>query len=487
MTQHPVEQIEPTSLWQAFYRLTQIPRPSGHEEQVCSWLVSWAKEHGFEAKQDSVGNVYIDVPATKGRESAPRIILQGHVDIVGEQENGRNHHFETDPLDVSVEGDKVTARGTTLGADNGIGVAAALAAASDETVTHGPMTLLFTIDEERGLKGAAGINPEWLDATYLLNLDSEDEAVIFVGCAGGADTVLGLPIEKEPASSDASVAELSVSGLKGGHSGLEIHLGRGNAIKLLTRVLRKLAAEDVLALESISGGTRRNAIPRDARARVQIPNAKKDRAEQIRSEMEALFKEELATKDADVTVTLDWLDVEPGQVWTKDRLHRAIELLTALPHGLLGMSTDLPGVVETSTNLATVEESGDSLKIGCSSRSSVGSILAEVQESVAAIGRMAQCSVTVEDGYPGWKPNMQSHLLEVAKTTMTEVFARPVEVTAIHAGLECGLLSERLPKVEMISFGPDIEGAHTPQEAVSIPSTRRFWNAFKALLAQLAQ
>ena len=486
MTQHPVEQLEPKSLWQAFYRLTQIPRPSGHEEKVCAWLMDWAKEHGFSAKQDSVGNVYIDVPASKGKESAPRIILQGHVDIVGEQETDRNHNFETDPLDVSVDGDKVTARGTTLGADNGIGVAAGLAAATDESVVHGPMTLLFTIDEERGLKGAAGINPEWLDAAYLLNLDSEDEAVIFVGCAGGADTVLGLPIKKGQALADAATAELSLSSLKGGHSGLEIHLGRGNAIKLLTRVLRKLAAEDAVALESLSGGTRRNAIPRDAVARIQVPNAKKDLAEKIASEMQDLFREELATKDADVTVSLNWTNAAPGQAWTQETLGQCLNLLTALPHGVLGMSMELPGVVETSTNLATVEEQDGTLKVGCSSRSSVGTILEEVQASVAAIGKLADCSITVEDGYPGWKPNMQAKLLEVARTTMSEVFGKPVEVTAIHAGLECGLLSERLPKVEMISFGPDIEGAHTPEEAVSIPSTKRFWDAFKALLAKLS-
>ncbi len=486
MTQHPVEQLEPKSLWQAFYRLTQIPRPSGHEEKVCKWLMDWAAEHNFEAKQDSVGNVYIDVPATPGHESAPRIILQGHVDIVGEQEADRNHDFVNEPLDIMIEGDKVTARGTTLGADNGIGVAAGLAAAEDDSVVHGPMTLLFTIDEERGLKGAASIKPEWLEATYLLNLDSEDEAVIFVGCAGGADTVLGLPLDKSDPKPQTAAARLSVSGLRGGHSGLEIHLGRGNAIKLLTRVLRELKAEAGLAVEKIEGGTRRNAIPRDAIATIQIPADKKDAAEQVAARMQSLFREELANKDPEVTVTLAWQESAGGKVWSEATLTKALDLLTALPHGVLGMSVDLPGVVETSTNLATVTEEDGKLQLGCSSRSSVGSILAELQETVGAIGRLSGCSLKVEDGYPGWKPNMESKLLEVARTTMAEVFGKPVEVTAIHAGLECGLLSERLPKVEMISFGPDIEGAHTPQEAVSVPSTKRFWDAFKALLERLA-
>ncbi len=488
MSENPLAGLTPRSLWENFFALTQIPRPSGSEERVCGWLVDWARNHGFDAERDETGNVYVRVPATAGREQAPTVILQGHVDMVGEKDAGVEHDFERDPIRVEVDGDRVRARGTTLGADNGIGVAAALAAATDPEVAHGPLELLFTVDEERGLNGAQGVRPEALKGGYLLNLDSEDEAVIFVGCAGGLDTVIRLPVALASVPEGVAHGSLQVSGLKGGHSGLEIHLGRGNAIKVLARALRRLRDRvDGFGLERLEGGTRRNAIPRDARADFYVPEAARAQVEELVARFQEEMRTELASKDPDVTVEVVWRagGGESGLV-TRD-LDRMLDLLTALPHGVLGMSPEIEGVVETSSNLATAAWEDGVLVVGCSSRSFVGSILQEVHEGIAAAGRLAGAEATAEGGYPAWTPRMDSRLLAISRRVMEESFGRPVKVTAIHAGLECGILSERLPGVEMISFGPDIRGAHTPEEYVSISSVQRFWIALRALLSELSK
>ena len=487
MSENPLKSLSPRSLWEAFYELTQIPRPSGHEERVCEWLVTWAKEHGFDVHRDEVGNVYVKVPASPGREGAPTVILQGHVDMVGEKDAGVEHDFEKDPIRVVVEGDKVTAQGTTLGADNGIGVAAALAAAVDPEVVHGPLELLFTIDEERGLKGAQGVQPDLLTGKKLLNLDSEDEAVIFVGCAGGLDTVVRLPVAEESPGGNLAYGTLKVTGLKGGHSGLEIHMGRGNAIKILARTLRHLMERvQGLGIERMEGGTRRNAIPRDAAADFFVPDAARGEVEEIVSHVHREVAEELATKDPDVRIDVVWRADGSGRAWKAEDARRAVDLIYALPHGVLGMSVEVPGVVETSSNLATVEVQDGRLVLGCSSRSFVGTILEEVHQSIAAASRLAGAEYAAEGGYPAWRPDMGSELLKVAREVLEESFGKPVEVTAIHAGLECGILSEKLPGVEMISFGPNIRGAHTPEEYVSVSSVQRFWQALRALLDRLS-
>ncbi|MCD6497365.1 MAG: aminoacyl-histidine dipeptidase [Deltaproteobacteria bacterium] len=483
---NPLSGLKPESLWDAFYHLTQIPRPSGHEQAVCAWLMEWAGKHGFEAKQDEVGNVVVKVPASPGHEGAPTVILQGHVDMVPEKEASCPHDFEKDPIDVMIDGNWVTAKDTTLGADNGIGVAAGMAAAVDPSVTHGPLELVFTIDEERGLVGASSLHGDWVTGKYLLNLDSEDEAMIFVGCAGGVDTVLKVPVTTTQVQASWKAAKLHVSGLQGGHSGLEINLGHGNAIKLATRVLRALSAKTSMDIESLTGGSRRNAIPRDATCLLWMRPEDQATAETIVAEQQAEFAHEFVTKDPDVKVSLEWEDRPSKTRWTDDVTTRVIDVLSALPHGVLGMSRDLEGIVETSTNLATVTLEDAKLAIGCSSRSSVDSILADVRQGIVAIGHLAGVEIVEEDGYPGWTPDMSSHLLAVARETLSETYGKPVVVTAIHAGLECGLLSERLPGVQMISFGPDIKGAHTPQEAVSIPSALKFWDGLKSLLAALA-
>ncbi len=479
-------ELEPKSLWSVFASMAEVPRPSKHEERILAWARRIADDHRWKVISDAVGNLVIRVPATAGREQAPTVILQGHLDMVCEKNNDVDHDFMNDPIRPRIDGEWVYATGTTLGADNGIGVAAAIAAASDPTVEHGPLELLLTIDEETGLTGAMGLDATLLEGRILLNMDSEEDGKLFVGCAGGADCHLYVDPQRQDPSPGAEPVRLSVRGLRGGHSGMDIHENRGNALRLLQRVLLAAIQSGIaIEMKSLEGGSKHNAIPREASAEVHLPAGTRDKFQGVVDRMFEAFRTELLGVDEGLKIDVDGA-VAPGKALSTSETSRVLNLLAALPHGVLGMSSDVPGLVETSSNLAAVEAVGSKLRIITSSRSSVNSLIAATLDSIRAAGELAGASVEMHDGYPGWKPNMDSPVLAATKRVFAHLWGGEPEVTAIHAGLECGLLGERVPGIDMISFGPQIEGAHSPEERVHIASVGRFWNALQGVLDELA-
>ena len=474
--------LEPRALWKHFEDLTRIPRPSGKEAAAVAYVREIAGAHGFPVDVDAVGNIVMRVPASPGKEHAPVVALQGHLDMVCEKNKNVSFDFDKDAIVPEIRGEWVHARGTTLGADNGIGVAAALAAATEPGVVRPPLELLFTVDEETGLTGAQGLEGKLLRARTLLNLDSEEDGTIFVGCAGGEDTIIDLAVSWTAPTAREGI-RLEVSGLKGGHSGLNIVENRGNALKLAARIL-DAAVEAGVALElaSISGGSKHNAIPREAEATLAG-----DRAglAAIAGGSLAAFRTELAGIDDGLEVSVTEAPV-PARVLTGADRDRLLRLLVALPHGVLAMSRDIPGLVETSSNLAVVAVRGDAVHVATSSRSSIASSLAGVLDGIRAQARLAGASFERRDGYPGWQPNLESKTLAVVRSVYEKRWGKEPHVTAIHAGLECGLLGERVPGLDMVSFGPQIEGAHSPDERVHVPSVERFWGALGEVLDRLS-
>jgi len=481
-------QLEPRSVWGQFANIARIPRPSKHEHQVSAYVRAEATRLGLVVHADRVGNLVVDVPATPGREHAPVVILQGHLDMVGEKNKEVDHDFLKDPIRPRLGGEWVTATGTTLGADNGIGVAAALAVAADREVEHGPLQLLFTIDEETGLTGAKELDASLLRGKTLLNLDSEEDAVLFVGCAGGKDSHLSLAPRREVPPGGLSPFLLEVGGLRGGHSGLNIVENRGNALKLAARILDAARTQGIpFRLTSVLGGSKHNAIPREAEARLYADPATRSALEGVVACMSEAFRGELEGIDEGLQTRVGPCSGAPGArvLSTEDR-DRLLDLLLALPHGVLAMSPAIPGLVETSNNLAVVREEGERILIVTSSRSSVMPTLDAVAGSVGAAGRLAGANVEIHDGYPGWKPNVGSPVLAVVREVYRRQWGQEPKVTAIHAGLECGLLGQKVPGLDMISFGPQIEGAHSPDERVHVPSVQRFWKALCAVLVALS-
>jgi dipeptidase D len=478
--------LSPRSVWGHFAALAAIPRPSGHEERAVAFVTAVGQSIGVEPTRDARGNLVLRVPATPGREGAKPVILQTHLDMVCEKNRDVVHDFDRDPIRPRLDGSWVTATGTTLGADNGIGVAAALAAATDPEVKHGPLELLFTLDEETGLTGAKELDPQLLSGRMLLNLDSEEDGVIFVGCAGGEDTLIDVKPAYRSAAFRDSALRLEVSGLRGGHSGLNIVENRGNALKLVARVLSALIEEGVsFDLASITGGSKHNAIPREAEAIVvPDPNAKA-KLDAITAKALAAFRVELAKIDEGLMIS--WSPApDPARVLAIADRDRLVQLLLALPHGVLAMSPDIPGLVETSSNLAVVKEEDGKIRVVTSSRSSVAPSLAYVLAQVRSVAALAGAKVTLKDGYPGWKPDLDSKALAVVRQVYREKWEKEPHVTAIHAGLECGLLGEKIPGLDMVSFGPQIEGAHSPDERVNVESVGRFWGALKTVLDRLS-
>lgn len=475
---------EPKLLFKRFEELVAIPRGSKHEEAAREYIIDWAREHGFDCRTDAVGNVAVAVPASKGHESAPTVVLQGHLDIVWEKHSHVELDFYKDPIPAYVDGDLIRTKGTTLGADNGIGVAAAMAVAEDQTAVHGPLELLFTIDEETGMTGAFELDPGILKGRIMLNLDSEDEGTIFVGCAGGGDSTLTLPITRTPAADGLIPKKVVVSGLLGGHSGLDIAKAKGNAIKVLARALAAAGAfEGKLKIACFEGGSKRNAIPREAVACVWIKKDCGDKLEAAIGDFNKEIAKELGLSDPGVKIVVENCDCTEAPI---DQGETLLRLLLALPHGPLVMSQDIPGLVDTSTNLAIVTISDNEAKILCNSRSLVASAMESVRQSMKAAVELAGGTAELTGAYPGWRPNMNSKILATAKEVWKKRTGKDPLVTAIHAGLECGVLGERLPGMDTISVGPDIRGAHSPDEQVSISSTARFYDYLKAILAHVA-
>ena len=480
-----VSDLEPKSLWRHFDQILTIPRGSKEEDRIRAYVVAQAEEVGLPFQVDGTGNVVVSKPATAGNEDRPVTILQSHLDMVNEKNSDVDHDFDKDPIQPREDGEYLTASGTTLGSDNGIGVAAMLAIMEADDLTHGPLELLFTIDEETGLTGAANLDPEMLRGRRLINLDSEEEGSLCVGCAGGADSEISLPISKRSAPEGSVALKVELKGLKGGHSGIDIHLQRGNATQLLTRALWAVGQDTPFNLASLAGGNKHNAVPREAAAVVVLDAQSRAAFEEaVTGRLEAIC-EEFRPAEPGTQFLISQVDV-PDEVWDHDSTGKVMALVVALPHGVISMSYDIPGLVETSTNLATVTAQNGAVAIGLSSRSSVASALEALRQRIRSAASLAGASVEEGDGYPGWKPDLQSELLQVVRHVHEREIGTDPKIEAIHAGLECGLIGEMIPGMDMISFGPQIEFPHSPDERVKIASVDRFYNLLAATLEDLA-
>jgi dipeptidase D len=480
-----IPKMAPELLWQRFYEMTQIPRPSKKEERITEHFENLFKQHGIAYKKDKTGNLVARVPGTRGYTKAPITVLQGHSDMVCEKNRDTVFDFDKDAIRLVQDGDWITADGTTLGADNGIGVAAALAIMTDKTAVHGPLEILITVDEETGLTGAKQISNTFLRGKYLLNLDSEEEGMFYVGCAGGVDTVGTLKPSFEAAPEGYAAFHLRIGGLKGGHSGGDIHLGRGNAIQLLARALDRLQTLKI-RLAQVEGGSKRNAIPREAEALVLVPAAHTEKARQTLEALQQALHNEFKVQDGGVQVQLVPAQA-PAQVYTAAFAQKLLRTLLALPHGVVRMSAAIADLVETSTNLATVVADHQQVRIGTSQRSSVDSAKNAIAAQVAALFRLAGARVAQSDGYPGWQPDMEAPLLRICTEVAEKQYGQKPDIKAIHAGLECGLLGGKYPDMQMISFGPTITGAHSPDERVHVPSVAAFYQLLKDILKAIAE
>ena len=478
-----VSELEPRALWGHFDHILTVPRPSKGEEAMRQYVLGLAEARGYEVRHDDAGNLVVAVPGSPGHEGAPIVVLQSHLDMVQQNNSDVAFDWTSDPIRPERDGDYLTADGTTLGSDNGIGVAAMLALLGADGLTHGPLELLFTIDEESGLTGAAQLSPDLLHGERLLNLDTEEEGALYVGCAGGGDSMLRLPVDEGPAPAGHTALAVAVTGLKGGHSGVDVHLQRGNAVKLLVRTLLEVMEGEVpFPLARLEGGSAHNAIPREAWATILVPAGE---AAEARAAMEAAFATaaaEIRAADPGATLAIEET-AAPERTWDGAT---ALRLLDALPHGVLAMSYDIPDLVETSTNLATVERVNDRLEILLSSRSSVASSIEAVRRRIRSAGELAGAGVEERGGYPGWQPDMDSELLTVMKQVHERVIGHAPEIKAIHAGLETGIIGEKYPGMDMISFGPQIEFPHSPDERVHVESVERFWKLLVATLGELA-
>lgn len=484
-----VSELEPRSLWQHFDAILAIPRPSTKEEAMRRYVIGLAERKGLRHRQDALGNLVVEKPASPGRAGAPGVVLQAHLDMVTEKDPGVAHDFERDPLAPRRVDGWVQATGTTLGADNGIGVAAMLAVMLADGLVHGPLELLFTVDEETGLTGAVGLDPGAiaLAGKWLLNLDSEEEGTVTIGCAGGALSELRLTPETAPLPTGAELLDVRLGGLTGGHSGMEIHLQRGNAVQLLARALSAAAGSGGLHLAHFQGGNKHNALAREAAARVAVAaEGRDDLIAALEREVAAIRAEYRATEPE---VQFEVKAAEPGDggaVWSEAFGRRLLLLLNSLPHGVQAMSHDIPGLVETSVNLAAVAEREGKVSVLLSVRSSVGSALLAQRRRLRAFAELAGAEVEENDGYPAWRPNPESPLLQRFRAVHHRVQGNDPELKALHAGLECGVLGEKFPGLDMISFGPVIQGAHSPSERVQVDSVGRFYHLLTETLAELA-
>jgi dipeptidase D len=474
--------LKPEGVWKYFAEISNIPRCSKHEQQISDYVMGVAKKLGLEAKRDRALNVVVKKPATSGRQDSGSVCLQGHLDMVCEKNKDVDHDFSKDSIKLVREGNVLRADGTTLGADNGIAVATSLAIMADDSVQHGPLEFLFTVDEETGLTGAGFLKPGFVESKTLLNLDSEDEGVLFVGCAGGRDTQGSWKVKVMRAPAGSIPMRLQVKGLVGGHSGLEIDKGRGNSIKILGRVLLELHGIGA-RLARIEGGNKRNAIPREAEALLFLPKDKTRKAMSIAADYDGRVKTELASVDPGVSISLE---KETGdvarQVIPKDVQALLLKTLSALPHGVTKMSADIEGLVETSTNVAVISTGKSAISLETSQRSSVASEIEEIVQTVASIFELGGAKVVQDSGYPGWKPNMDSPILKVARSTYRELYGKDPEVTAVHAGLECGIIGEKYPGMDMISFGPTMQAVHSPDEKIFVDTVEKFWDYLLAIL-----
>ncbi|MBQ2958589.1 MAG: aminoacyl-histidine dipeptidase [Alistipes sp.] len=479
-----IRDLKPQLIWEQFDDICQVPRPSKKEGKIIAWLQEWAKKHNFDYQTDETGNVVIRKAATKGFEGRPAVILQSHMDMVCEKNSDVEFDFENDPIQPWIDGEWVKAKGTTLGADCGIGMAAALAVLLDDSLEHPAIEALFTVDEETGLTGAFGLGEGMLTGKYLVNLDSEDEGELFIGCAGGIDTVATMDYDKEEAPEGYAFVRLEVGDLLGGHSGDDIDKGRGNSNKLLARFLYNAADTFQIALAKFDGGNLRNAIPREAYAIVGVPAEAKEDFEERFLEFGQELMEEFKHTEPRMRFTVNDVEDKVTEVMSNDDMCALLITIVGLPNGVLAMSFAVPGLVETSSNLASVKFNTEEGKvtITTSQRSSVESAKLYAAQTIESVFFLAGFDVEHSDGYPGWSPNPDSKLLATTVECYRNLFATEPKVRAIHAGLECGLFLEKYPHLEMVSFGPTLRGVHSPDERLEISTVDKFWKLLVELL-----
>lgn len=479
-----LEQLEPKSVWQYFEALNAVPRASKKEDQVIGFMLGFGDRLGLETLQDSAGNVIIRKEATAGMENAPAVVLQAHLDMVHQKNNDTIFDFDTQGISMFIENDWVKAQGTTLGADNGIGVAAIMAVLASDTIVHPAIEALFTIDEETGMTGAKGLQPNLLKGKVLLNLDTENDSEIDIGCAGGIDITARRSYIPEACPKDMAGCRLIVTGLRGGHSGMEIHKGLGNANKIMNRLLYSLLPLDI-RLSRIDGGGLRNAIPRESTAFFAIEESTIDLLLSVVAQESAAIKQEFAARDEDLKIILERCDLRAEEVLPIGVQLKLLQTLYAAHNGVYRMSADFDNLVETSNNIARVKVGGGKIIVKCLTRSSVESSKVDLTNALKSCFELMDAEVSVSGDYPGWTPNPNSEILGVLKSTYRDLFGQDPQVVACHAGLECGLIGNHYPEMDMISFGPTILGAHSPQERVSISSVQKFWRFLVAILKQI--
>jgi dipeptidase D len=478
-----LEGLEPTEIWKHFDALAKVPRPSTKEAAVSEYVLVQAGRAGLQVIQDKVGNMVIRKPAHPGREGAPMVMLQGHLDMVCEKNEDTIHNFETDSIKIVRDGDWLKADGTTLGADNGVGVAAALAVMESTNIAHGPLEFVFTVDEESGLTGAAEFPSGVLKSKYYLNLDNEEWGAICIGCAGGIKTTGRRKLGIRKAKPNAAW-RIKVSGLKGGHSGVDIHQGRGNALRILGGVLQTLVDQHTAEIAEIHGGSAQNAIPREASAIVLLDARKAKDLRSVVATAEAEYRADLGAFDAGLKITVEKVP-RPGKAMASTDGKFVVDLLVGIPHGVLAMNPDVPGLTQNSTNLATVSTKGQTVEIVTSQRSAIESSKWAAARMVSTVFRLAGFEVEHSGSYPGWKPEPSSEIVQKLQEVHEKTFGKSARLIAMHAGLECGVIGEKYPGMQMASFGPTIVDPHSPNERVQISTVEGFWNYLKTVLERL--
>lgn len=484
MEANDIRQLEPKALWQHFYSLTQVPRPSGKKEPVGTFIENFGKSLGLETLRDEVGNVLVRKPATPGMENRKAVVLQAHMDMVPQKNSGIAHNFETDPIQAYVDGDWVTAKDTTLGADNGIGVAAAMAVLESKDIAHPAIEMFITVDEETGMFGAFGLQPGFLKGDILINMDSEDEGELYVGCAGGLDANITFAYQEVEVPEGDVALKVSLTGLKGGHSGVDIHLQRANANKLMFRFLKEAVAEYEARLASIDGGSLRNAIPREAFAVITVPEEGVQDILDFAAECQDLFTEEFKGVEGNITLSVEQVDL-PSGLLPEEIQDDLINGVTACFNGVYRVLPELPSVVETSNNLAIIKSNGKTVELKSLLRSSVDSRKEELASVIESTFALAGAKIEFTGGYPGWKPNLNSPILKEMTTVYENKYGKTPKVMIIHAGLECGILGTNYPNMDMISFGPTIRYPHSPDEKVNIATVKMFWDYLVETLANI--
>lgn len=476
-----LSELNPATLWSIFAELCHIPRPSKHEQAVAQWIMDWAKNYPITCEQDDTGNLLLSKPATAGMEDRPGVILQGHIDMVPQKNSDKVHDFTKDPIEAYVDGEWVTANGTTLGADNGIGVSSALAVLAADDIAHGPLEVLLTVDEEAGMNGAFGVQPNWLKGSLLINTDSEQEGEVYMGCAGGVDAVLSLPVNQQSLAADQSVLEISVRGLKGGHSGVDIHLERGNANKILARLLHNITLP--WQLVAFDGGSLRNALPREATACIAVPNSSvADITAQLQSAMPFI---ETQYHNVEDNISLGITASTASQALTPESTSKALALLLALPHGVHRMSQTVAGIPETSSNMGVANIADRELTVQCLIRSLNDTGRDELAAIHQSLAELAGAKCVLQGAYPGWQPDNDSPLMHLVRETYQTLFNKMPNIMVIHAGLECGLFKTAYPHWDMVSFGPTIRFPHSPDEKVEIASVEHYWKLLVTVLAAI--